>query len=235
MHTRRENHNSDPSPTYDAVNNDRVFILPQGHHLLSLMTILRDVNTNSTLFAETTERVGDQLIAAALDFIPAEATNVISPTGTTYQGMRHTTSVCGVSILRAGASLENAMRRGYTGPLSFGKILIQRDEETCLPTLFYSKFPPNITSQKVMILEPMLATGGSACVAINAIKTQGVPEENIIFVNVLASRSGVRSLFSRFPGIRLVTAAVDEDLTPSNHINPGLGDFGDRFYGTHPS
>jgi len=99
----------------------------------------------------------------ALDFIPAEATNVISPTGTTYQGMRHTTSVCGVSILRAGASLENAMRRGYTydhlnmfwiplivsesGPLSFGKILIQRDEETCLPTLFYSKFPPNITSQ----------------------------------------------------------------------------------------
>jgi len=66
-----------------------------------------------------------------------------------------------------------------------------------------------------MILEPMLATGGSACVAINAIKTQGVPEENIIFVNVLASRSGVKSLFSRFPGIRLVTAAVDEDLTPS--------------------
>lgn len=67
----------------------------------------------------------------------------------------------------------------------------------------------------VMILEPMLATGGSACAAIDVIKAQGVPEENIIFVNVLASRHGAETLFNRYPQIRLVTAAVDEDMTPS--------------------
>lgn len=72
-----------------------------------------------------------------------------------------------------------------------------------------------ILSTEVMILEPMLATGGSACAAIDVIKAQGVPEENIIFVNVLSSRHGAKTLFSRFPHIRLVTAAVDEDLTPS--------------------
>jgi uracil phosphoribosyltransferase len=131
---------------------------------------------------------------------------------------------------------ESRLIVSKSGPLSFGKILIQRDEETCQPTLFYSKFPPNMTSQStllpqntskarladidtcslgVMILEPMLATGGSACAAIDVIKAQGVPEENIIFVNVLASQVGVERLFSRFPGIRLVTAAVDEHLTPT--------------------
>ncbi|KAJ5647611.1 hypothetical protein N7490_003983 [Penicillium lividum] len=215
------------------VPNSRISLLPQGNHLLSLMTLLRDSNTNVATFADVTERVGDQLISAALDLLPANVTKVVSPTGAEYQGIRETTEVCGVSILRAGASLENAMRRGYTGPLSFGKLLIQRDESTSLPTLYYSKFPAGIASKTVFILEPMLATGGSACAAIDSIKANGVAEENIIFINILASRHGISVLFDRFPSIRLVTAAIDEELTLSNHIKPGLGDFGDRFYGTH--
>ncbi|KAJ5594951.1 uncharacterized protein N7459_001159 [Penicillium hispanicum] len=236
---------------HSTCDSKQIVVLPQKNHLLSLMTILRDESTEPARFAQITENVGDQLISAALDLLPAEVTQIVSPTGTGYHGMRETTDVCGVSILRAGASLESAMRRGYTyvmtllwginrlishahsrGPLSFGQILIQRDEKTALPTLFYSKFPPNIASKTVLILEPMLATGGSACAAIDVIKAKGVPEENIIFVNILASQKGVRTLFERFPGIRLVTAAVDQELTPSRHINPGLGDFGDRFYGT---
>ncbi|KAJ5083777.1 hypothetical protein N7456_013204 [Penicillium angulare] len=211
----------------------QLHILPQGNHLLSLMTILRDSKTSVATFADVTERVGDQLINAALDLLPIQETNVLSPTGVEYQGAREAVEVCGVSILRAGASLENSMRRGYTGPLSFGKILVQRDESTSLPTLYYSKFPVGISSKVVLILEPMLATGGSAGAAIDTLKQNGVPEENIIFVNILASRSGIKTLFDRFPSIRLVTAAVDEELTPKYHISPGLGDFGDRFYGTH--
>ncbi|KAJ5785675.1 uncharacterized protein N7503_010887 [Penicillium pulvis] len=211
----------------------RVSLLPQGNHLLSLMTILRESNTNVATFAEVTERIGDQLISAALDLLPSKATTVVSPTGAEYQGIQETAEVCGVSILRAGASLENALRRGYTGPLSFGKLLIQRDETTSLPTLYYSKFPAGFASKTVFILEPMLATGGSACAAIDAIKEAGVAEENIIFVNILAAQHGISVLFDRFPSLRLVTAAIDEELTPSNHISPGLGDFGDRFYGTH--
>ncbi|KAI9926604.1 hypothetical protein ASPWEDRAFT_141540 [Aspergillus wentii DTO 134E9] len=210
----------------------QIFLLPQGNTLLSLMTILRDKNTSSTRFAEITEKVGDRLISAALDILPSENFNVVSPTGTVYEGVRPTANVCGVSILRAGASLENSLRRGYTGPLSFGKILIQRDETTGLPTLFYSKFPSSIASKTILILEPMLATGGSASAAIDVIKAQGVPEENIIFVNIVASQQGIKNLFERFPFIRLVTAAVDKELTTNYIISPGLGDFGDRFYGT---
>ncbi|KAJ5902050.1 hypothetical protein N7495_002578 [Penicillium taxi] len=216
----------------DMVDSRRMYILPQKNHLLSLMTILRDSNTTSTRFAEVAEKVGDQLISAALDLLPFEASTVVSPTGSSYHGVREACLLCGVSILRAGASLENALRRGYTGPYNFGKILIQRDEKTSLPTLFYSKLPPDLASRKVILLEPMLATGGSACAAIDLIKNHGVPEENIIFVNILAARNGVEKLFESFPSINLVTAAVDEELTPSSHINPGLGDFGDRFYGT---
>ncbi|KAJ5723059.1 hypothetical protein N7488_001094 [Penicillium malachiteum] len=212
--------------------NERLVVLPQGNHLLSLMTILRDSNTSVTTFADVTEKVGDHLISAALDILPTENISVVSPTGAEYQGVREAQEVCAVSILRAGASLENAMRRGYTGRLSFGKILIQRDESTGLPTLYYSKFPTDVESKIVIILEPMLATGGSACKAIETIKAKGVPEENIIFVNILASHCGIKKLFERFPSIHLVTAAVDEHLTPSYHISPGLGDFGDRFYGT---
>ncbi|KAL3478154.1 uracil phosphoribosyltransferase-domain-containing protein [Aspergillus californicus] len=210
----------------------RVTILPQGSHLLSLMTILRDASTKSDRFAQTTEKVADKLISAALDLLPAQSTQVVCPTDVPFDGLREVVPICGVSILRAGASLENALRRAYTGPLSFGKILIQRDETTSLPTLYYSKFPPQIAIQKVLLLEPMLATGGSACAAINVLKEQGVPEENIIFVNILAAQRGIETVMAAYPSLNIVTAAVDRDLTPQNIISPGLGDFGDRFYGT---
>lgn len=76
----------------------------------------------------------------------------------------------------------------------------------------------SLTTAAVLILEPMLATGGSACMAIDVIKSAGVPEKNIIFVNVLASRRGLRRVFSHFPSIRMVTAAVDEELTPKKLV-----------------
>ncbi|PKY08119.1 uracil phosphoribosyltransferase [Aspergillus campestris IBT 28561] len=210
----------------------RTFLLPQRGHLLSLMSILRDASTTRATFSSTTERIADQLISAALDLLPVEELAVTSPTGSTYYGARQTQPLTSVSILRAGASLDNAVRRAYTGPLTFGTILIQRDETTTLPALLYSKLPPQIPSNAVLILEPMLATGGSACCAIDVLKDAGVPEENIIFVNILSARYGLDRLLSTYPGLRVVTAAIDEALTARKEIDPGLGDFGDRFYGT---
>ncbi|KAH7033479.1 uracil phosphoribosyltransferase [Microdochium trichocladiopsis] len=222
--------------TYDT---SRVVVLPQGNTLKSAMTVMRDLSTECRQFTETVERVSDMLISAAIDMIPTEDIQVQTPTGAKFAGSKHTTPVCGISILRAGASIENALRRVYQsvkplGPLCFGKILIQRNEETSLPHFLYSKFPSKIESATVLILEPMLATGGSAAMAIEKLKTLGgVPEDKIIFVNILASRYGVAKLMTKFPQLRIVTAAIDEELTvPSNHISPGLGDFGDRFYGT---
>ncbi|KAG9594228.1 hypothetical protein KCU77_g2382, partial [Aureobasidium melanogenum] len=118
------------------------------------------------------------------------------------------------------------------GPLSFGKILIQRDEETCLPALLYSKFPSDLAEQAILILEPILATGGSICTAIDLIISKGVPEDNIIVANLITSRKAIEIVTSRYPKLRIVTAAIDEKLNAKCQLEPGVGDFGDRFYGT---
>ncbi|KAJ4209712.1 hypothetical protein NW759_013356 [Fusarium solani] len=78
----------------------------------------------------------------------------------------------------------------------------------------------------------MLATGGSASKAIEVLKENGVAEKDIVFVNLIASRTGLEAIMNRFPELLFVTAAIDEDMTPGRHIVPGLGDFGDRYYGT---
>ncbi|EFX04170.1 uracil phosphoribosyltransferase [Grosmannia clavigera kw1407] len=192
-----------------------VLLLNQGNYLLSCMTILRDSETATPAFSNAFEKVATQLIVAALDLVPTEAALVKSPTGVNYDGQRQSRAICGVSILRAGASFESALRNAATGPLSFGKILIQRNEETSLPTHIYSKLPGSIASNTVLILEPMLATGGSAAKAISILEEAGVPEEEIIFVNVVASQYGIRKVLEQFPRLRIVTAAVDDDLTAS--------------------
>ncbi|KAF7559204.1 hypothetical protein G7046_g4964 [Stylonectria norvegica] len=216
-------------------NPERVFVLPQGNNLLTSMTKLRSAATTTRNFFPAFEKVSAQLISSALDLLETEAVDVVTPTGGVFRGMKEVLPVCGISILRAGASFESGLRKMYHGPLSFGKILIQRDETTCLPSYLYSNFPKGIESMTVLILEPMLATGASASMAIDLVKGTGVLEKNIVFVNLLASRFGLNVLTTKFPDMRLVTAAIDEEMTPSNHISPGLGDFGDRFYGTAES
>ncbi|EXJ62441.1 uracil phosphoribosyltransferase [Cladophialophora yegresii CBS 114405] len=211
---------------------ENCLLLPQNHQLLSSMTILRSQNTEGKDFIDAFAKVAAQLMARALDFIPVECQQVTTPTGGTYQGVRQAKQVCGISILRAGASLEDALRTAYNGPLSFGKLLIQRDEKTSLPVHLYTKFPTSISNAYVLILEPMLATGGSVSKAIELVLEQRVPEEQIIVVNLIASARAVSLVSERFPKVMLVTAAVDKDLNSKRYIDPGLGDFGDRFYGT---
>ncbi|KAI9731644.1 MAG: hypothetical protein M1818_007774 [Claussenomyces sp. TS43310] len=235
-----------------------VTVLPQTPQLLTLLTILRDTRTSAVQFALNANRVARQLVSEALNHVPTETVEITTPTGSTYLGCTPARAVCGISILRAGASLEQALRDCWSGSLSFGKILIQRDETTCLPAHLYSKYPQNLKSKGklshlpcfperyllfklilvfgkikvVLLLEPMLATGGSACLAIELITAQGVPEENIIFVNFVASRQGIDVVTRRFPRLAIVTAAIDEKMNEKSHVVPGLGDFGDRFYGT---
>ena len=130
-----------------------------------------------------------------------------------------------------GGGLLEATRRCCLG-IAVGKILIQRDEETALPTLFYSKLPPDIATRKVLLVDPMLATGGSAITAVKVLIDAGVPEENILFSNVVSCPEGLRAMFAKYPKIRMVTTAVDDGLDEKKYIVPGLGDFGDRYYST---
>ncbi|PLN86118.1 uracil phosphoribosyltransferase [Aspergillus taichungensis] len=211
---------------------DRITVLEQDRQLLSLMTIIRDVNTDNRDFCSAVERVAPKLIGLAINHVPMEAYPIQTPINSTYEGLRFTKGVCGVSILRAGASMEQALRQTWMGPLSFGKLLIQRDEETSQAHIFYSKLPPTIANDIVFVLEPMLATGGSVIKALETLIESGVSEDAIVLVNIIASKKGLAVISGRFPTLRIVTAVVDNDLTSKNYIDPGLGDFGDRFYGT---
>ncbi|TQB67701.1 hypothetical protein MPDQ_004923 [Monascus purpureus] len=209
-----------------------VTLLEQSPYLVGLMTILRNAETDSSEFGSCVDRVARLVVASALSHVPTVETQIKTPTGVTYTGRKPAKKVCGVSVLRAGASMESALRECWAGPLSFGKLLVQRDERTYQSRFLYSKLPPRISEDVVLLLEPMLATGGSITKVVEILIEKGVAPENIVLANVVASKQGLDTVVKKFPDLKIVTAALDPDLTPSKFISPGLGDFGDRYYGT---
>jgi uracil phosphoribosyltransferase len=118
--------------------------------------------------------------------------------------------------------------------LNAGKILIQRDESTSekLPNLFYSKLPSDIATRNVLICDPMLGTGGSVKMAISVLQKAGVSPSRIIFLNLLSCPEGIKAVHEDYPDVTIVTGTIDEALNEHKYITPGLGDLGDRYYGT---
>ena len=117
--------------------------------------------------------------------------------------------------------------------ISIGKVLIQRDEESAdrKAVFYYSKLPEDIqTKARVFVLDPMLATGGSAEMCINKLISSGVEQSKITFVNLISCPIGLDRLLTQFPELTIITAAVDPILNESKYICPGIGDFGDRFF-----
>jgi uracil phosphoribosyltransferase len=171
------------------------------------------------------------LVERSLEFLPVSPCPITTPTDAGYEGACFDGRICAVSILRAGESMEMAVRL-VCDKIRIGKILIQRDEETAEPHLYYAKLPQDIASRYVLLLDPMLATGGSIIKAIEVLKERGVAEDRIIFVNLVSALYGLERLFSTYPDVRVVTAEVDPDLNSRSYIVPGLGDFGDRYFGT---
>jgi uracil phosphoribosyltransferase len=136
--------------------------------------------------------------------------------------------------VRAGDSLLRAVRKVVPG-IAVGKVLIQRDESTKekVPILIYEKLPKLLAEKRgVLLVDPMLATGGSACKAIDELVKAGVHPERIVFVNVVCCPEGLKRMAKAWPQVRIITAAVDEKLNGDKYIVPGLGDFGDRYFGT---
>jgi len=136
-----------------------------------------------------------------------------------------------VDIMRSGGILLEAVRQ-LCPDSKTAKILIQRDEETRVPALFYSKLPDGIQDLQVIICDPVLASGSSVLMAIDVLKQAGVREEDILFVNVAAAPQGLRALAERAPGVRVLCASLAKDVTEQGTLVPGLGDFGDRYFGT---
>jgi len=210
-------------------------VMKQTRHLQSLMTMIRDKETNPIDFVFFADRVIRLLVEEGLEQMPHVEKVVMTPTGVEYNGvgwgLPYMENICGVSIVRAGESMEAGLRF-VCRSIKIGKILIQRDEATALPKLYYSKLPPRIKEMTVLLLDPMLATGGSAIAAANVLVEEGVPAEKIVFINLVCCPEGVRAFHAAYPQILIVSAALDSHLDERKYIIPGLGDFGCRYFGT---
>jgi len=144
---------------------------------------------------------------------------VVTPTGSVFDGEAvDTESIVAVSIIRAGDSLLDCFTK-IAPAAQIGKILIQRDEETRQPVLFYSKLPP-LAAKTVVLLDPMLATGGSAKAAIQVALDNGAKEENIIMFCVVSSPEGISNLMDAFPALRIVTGEIDAGLNDKVRAYP---------------
>uniref|UniRef100_A0A914UP12 uridine/cytidine kinase n=1 Tax=Plectus sambesii TaxID=2011161 RepID=A0A914UP12_9BILA len=150
-----------------------------------------------------------------------------------YEGRMNTCrdKICGVSILRAGETMENALR-GVVKDCKMGKILIQTNQETNGPELYYLRLPKDVHQYRILLMDATVATGAAALMAIRVLLDHDVPEENIMLLSLLMCETGVHSVAYAFPKVRLITTAVDRELSAQFHVLPGVGNFGDRYYGT---
>jgi uracil phosphoribosyltransferase len=192
-----------------------------------LLTILRDRNTNPPQFRQIAERLGYLLVAEALADLPLDEVDIETPLEATKGSQLHR-PVVAVAVLRAGLGLLHSVLT-LVPDAAIGFAGVQRDEETAEPMEYYTKFP-NLDGARVLILEPMLATGGSLSWAVDKVKENGA--KDIVAVCVVAAPEGLAKMGADHPDVRVVAASLDRELNPNFYIAPGLGDMGDRLFGT---
>jgi uracil phosphoribosyltransferase len=209
----------------------QVTALKMSPQLRALMTIIRDKETKRNDFIFYADRINRLLIEEGLNFLPTREKVVETRTGHKYVGVEFVGKICAVPIIRSGLSMENSIRE-VTKRIRIGHILIQRNEETAEPIFFKEWLPEDIHERYVFILDPMLATGGSAIETIRLLKERGVEESKIIFINLVSAPEGIDKVLTAYSGIRIITAEIDQGLNEKAYIIPGLGDFGDIYFGT---
>jgi uracil phosphoribosyltransferase len=199
---------------------------PLSHHKL---TILRDVKTPGSLFRKVIEELGLLLAVEATRILPTEPVAVETPLERT-QGRRLTSlDPVLVPVLRAGLGLLPSFLE-VLPTAKVGHLGLYRDHDTLVPVPYYRNFPPLLDQRYTFVLDPMLATGGSASEAVRQLKVAGA--RNITLASVLAAPEGIARLNADHPDCRIVVAAVDRQLNERAYILPGLGDAGDRLFGT---
>ena len=189
---------------------------------------LRDARTAPPAFRRAANRISVLLAAEALRDVPSVPAIVETPLGPA-NGRRVTGDVVVVPVLRAGLGMLDAVLELFPAA-RVGHIGLQRDEATAIASRYYSKLPSGLGESYVLMIDPMLATGGSAVAAIDLIKAARA--RIIRMICIVAAPEGVRLVEERHPDVAIYTPVVDRELNPHKFIVPGLGDFGDRLYGT---
>ncbi|XP_042950458.1 uridine kinase-like protein 3 isoform X1 [Carya illinoinensis] len=236
-----------------------LYVIQSTFQIRGMHTLIRDSQTTKHDFVFYSDRLIRLVVEHGLGHLPFTEKQVITPTGSVYTGVDFCKRLCGVSIIRSGESMENALRACCKG-IKIGKILIHREgdngQQVCASLflllsvqvfrflganlfsvsfsgqLIYEKLPMDISERHVLLLDPILGTGNSAVQAISLLLKKGVPESNIIFLNLISAPQGVHMVCKCFPRIKIVTSEIEMGLNKDFRVIPGMGEFGDRYFGT---
>lgn len=192
------------------------------------LTAMRDASTPPHRFRRQLNLLGRLLFLEATRELPVAAIRVQTPLRET-SGAQLARPMVFVPILRAGLGLLDGILP-LVPDATVAHVGIKRNEETALPQSYYANLPPVIAEADVFLLDPMLATGGSAVEAVRQVKAAGATR--ITMICVVSCPQGIAALSRAHPDVRIVTAAIDEGLNDKSYIVPGLGDAGDRYFGT---
>ena len=212
--------------------NDDGMVHISGHPLVQhKLTLLRNKRTFPKDFRELIGEVGTFLFYEATGDLPLEQVEVQTPLVETTGQMLAGKSPVIVPILRAGLGLYESILK-LVPQADVGFIGMYRNEQSLEAVEYYRKFPKDCAERRVFLVDPMLATGNSACDAIANLVRAGCAQEQIIFICLVAAPEGVTQIREKFPRVRIVAAALDDGLNDHGYIVPGLGDAGDRIFGT---
>jgi len=192
------------------------------------LTILRNRKTDNALFRTTLRRIASVMAFQVTHDLRVKAGRVRTPLEATA-GYRLKDDIVIVPVLRAGLGLVDGFL-DFLPEARVGHVGLYRNEETLEPVDYYSKFPRSLGRSMVLLLDPMLATGGSGCAAITFLKAKGAAR--IRFVTLLAAPEGVRKIVAQHPDVQIFSCVLDRKLNHRGYILPGLGDAGDRIFGT---
>jgi uracil phosphoribosyltransferase len=199
------------------------------HALLAQsLTVLRDKETGTATFRHHAGIVSSIVLTEATRTLAVESQPVTTPLAATT-GFKIRDKLVIVPVLRAGLAMLNAAHE-LLGDTPVGFLGLERDEETAVAREYYQKFPAGLSGKRVLVLDPMLATGGSLVDSVQALKARGATD--ITLVCIVAAPEGLARISKEFPDINIFTAAIDDHLDERKYIVPGLGDFGDRYFGT---
>ena len=193
------------------------------------LTIIRDKNSGTKVFREVVDEIAMLMAYEISRDLPVEEVEIETPMMKSVQKQLAGKKVAIIPILRAGLGMVDGILQ-LIPAAKVGHVGLYRDEETLEPHEYFVKLPDDITSRQLLVVDPMLATGGSAVMAIDALKKRGA--SNIKFVCLVAAPEGVKVLQEAHPDVDIYTAALDDRLNENGYIVPGLGDAGVRLFGT---
>lgn len=194
------------------------------------LTIIRDKNVGTKEFREIVDEIASLMAYEVTRDLPVEDVVVETPVAKTTQKTLAGKKLAIVPILRAGLGMVDGIMK-LIPAARIGHIGMYRDEESLEPVEYFVKLPEDIDQREVLVVDPMLATGGSAVMAIDALKKRGATK--IKLITLVSAPMGVETVQKAHPDVDVYTAGLDEGLNEHGYIVPGLGDAGDRLFGTH--